>query len=159
MGALVRLVIRARTQDPAREFALADIAAGIAGGDHSRASCAVELVQRVGMDGLEACRLADLLFEAGASPCVTPEGEALMEIRPLTLRQAGAFVAEHHRHARPARGHKFSLGLFDGEDLIGVACAGRPVARALDDGRAIEIDPDLCDRWPRPTGQRPRPLG
>jgi hypothetical protein len=34
-----------------------------------------------------------------------------MEIVPISLREANSFVADHHRHAGPVRGHKFSIGL------------------------------------------------
>lgn len=57
---------------------------------------------------------------------------------PLTLAEARRFVAEHHRHNEPPRGHKFSIGLMNGE-LRGVVIASRPVARGLDDGRTIEL--------------------
>lgn len=64
-----------------------------------------------------------------------------MQISPITLRAAQEFVARHHRHNKPPRGHKFSIGLKneDGE-LIGVATAGRPVARHFDDGLTIEVN-------------------
>ena len=63
-----------------------------------------------------------------------------MRIIPLTLRQANAFVDNHHRHSRATRGHKFSIGLQHEGELVGVAIAGRPVARALDDGLTIEVN-------------------
>jgi hypothetical protein len=64
-----------------------------------------------------------------------------VEIVPVTFATASAFVAEHHRHNKPPRGWKFGVGVAgaDGE-LVGVALAGRPVARALDDGRTIEVN-------------------
>ncbi|WP_392430576.1 XF1762 family protein [Edwardsiella piscicida] len=64
-----------------------------------------------------------------------------MQISPITLRSAQEFVAQHHRHNKPPRGHKFSIGLKneDGE-LIGVATAGRPVARHFDDGLTLEVN-------------------
>ncbi|MCM7668180.1 hypothetical protein M8S60_00690 [Enterobacter asburiae] len=64
-----------------------------------------------------------------------------MQISPITLRTAQEFVAQHHRHNKPPRGHKFSIGLKnkDGE-LIGVATAGRPVARHFDDGLTLEVN-------------------
>jgi hypothetical protein len=63
-----------------------------------------------------------------------------VEIRPVTFRQACAFVKELHRHHVPPRGHKFSVGLFEGDTLVGVAMAGRPVARMLDDGLTLEVN-------------------
>lgn len=58
---------------------------------------------------------------------------------PTTLKEANAFVAEHHRHSNPTVGHKFSIGAAAGEELVGVAIAGRPVARGADDGFTIEV--------------------
>jgi len=57
----------------------------------------------------------------------------------VTFRQAVVFVEKHHRHNKPPRGHKFSIGLFNGK-LVGVVMAGRPVARAFDDGLTLEIN-------------------
>lgn len=67
-----------------------------------------------------------------------------MRIVPITLKEANAFVAQHHRHHGPTVGHKFSIGLKDeAEDLIGVAIADRPVSRVLDDRQTLEIN-RLC---------------
>ena len=62
-----------------------------------------------------------------------------LEIRPITLRDANAYVAQHHRHNLPTNGHKWSLAVYDGDRLCGVAIAGQPIARKLDDGLTIEI--------------------
>lgn len=62
-----------------------------------------------------------------------------LEIRPITLRAANAFVGQHHRHNLPTNGHKFSVACYDGDRLCGVAIAGQPIARKLDDGLTIEI--------------------
>lgn len=66
-------------------------------------------------------------------------------VRPLTFRQACAFVARLHRHNKPPRGHKFSVGLYDGEQLVGVAMAGRPIARHFDDGLTLEVNRTCTD--------------
>lgn len=63
----------------------------------------------------------------------------LLEIRPITLRDANVFVAQYHRHNLPTNGHKFSVACYDGDRLCGVAIAGQPIARKLDDGLTIEI--------------------
>lgn len=68
-----------------------------------------------------------------------------LEIRPITFRAACAFVDRLHRHNKAPRGHKFSIGCFDNGDLVGVAMAGRPVARALDDGLTLEINRTCTD--------------
>ncbi len=63
-----------------------------------------------------------------------------MQISPVTLG-AKAFISRHHRHNKPPVGHKFSIGLRnDAGELIGVATAGRPVARHLDDGLTLEVN-------------------
>jgi hypothetical protein len=58
---------------------------------------------------------------------------------PTTLREANAFVRRFHRHSKPTRGHKFSIGAARDGALIGVAIAGRPVARHRDDGLTLEV--------------------
>jgi len=58
---------------------------------------------------------------------------------PLTLREANAYVARHHRHHGPVRGCRFCVGAVEGEAIVGVAIVGRPVARRLDDGFTVEI--------------------
>ena len=62
------------------------------------------------------------------------------EAVPLTQREAAAFIEAHHRHHAPSRGDVFRVALaLDGE-VIGVATVGRPVARALNDGRTLEVN-------------------
>ena len=73
--------------------------------------------------------------------------EQSKRIIPITLRDANAFVRQHHRHHDSVTGCKFAVGLtktVDGVDhLIGVAICGRPVSRVLDDGFTLEIN-RLC---------------
>lgn len=63
-----------------------------------------------------------------------------LTIVPVSLDEANAFVAAHHRHHKPVVGHKFSIGVADGERVRGVAIIGRPVARMLDDGWTLEVN-------------------
>jgi hypothetical protein len=63
-----------------------------------------------------------------------------LEIVPITLEEANAFVSEHHRHHDPVVGHKFAVGLSDGQKIRGVIIAGRPVARLSDDGWTLEVN-------------------
>lgn len=65
---------------------------------------------------------------------------AMMEIRPCDFITAKNFVRENHRHNKPPVGHKFSIACYIGERLCGVAMVGRPVSRAMDDGRTLEIN-------------------
>ncbi|MCX6763333.1 MAG: hypothetical protein NTZ97_01180 [Candidatus Moranbacteria bacterium] len=58
---------------------------------------------------------------------------------PLTLKEANQFVLKYHRHNSSTTGCKFAIGVLDKNKLVGVAIAGRPVARLLDDGITLEI--------------------
>jgi hypothetical protein len=62
-----------------------------------------------------------------------------MEAVPLQIREANEFVAQHHRHSLPTVGGKFAIGVGVDGKLVGVAIAGRPVARKLDDGKTLEV--------------------
>ena len=67
----------------------------------------------------------------------------MLSLVPVSLKEANAFVAEHHRHHKPTRGHKFSVGCAAEGRLVGVAIVGRPVSRYLDDGLTLEVN-RLC---------------
>lgn len=63
-----------------------------------------------------------------------------LRVVPVSLKVANGFVAQLHRHHKPVQGHKFSLGVMDEHDVLhGVAIAGRPVSRMLDDGFTLEV--------------------
>lgn len=68
-----------------------------------------------------------------------------MQIAPITFRAACEFVRLLHRHNKPPRGHKFSVSLVDDGKIVGVAMAGRPVARHYDDGNTLEINRTCTD--------------
>lgn len=67
----------------------------------------------------------------------------MLELVPISLKEANAFVGQHHRHHKPSVGHKFSVAASDGEKIVGVAIVGRPVSRYLDDGWTLEVN-RLC---------------
>ncbi|WP_395606307.1 XF1762 family protein [Bacillus velezensis] len=62
-----------------------------------------------------------------------------LETRPITLKDACQFVDQNHRHHIGPQGHKFSIGLYDGDIIIGVIIAGRPVSRHQDNGITLEV--------------------
>lgn len=68
-----------------------------------------------------------------------------MRIIPITLRAASEFIAAHHRHNKPPRGWKFGVGLERDGVLVGVATAGRPIARAFDNGLTLEVNRTCTD--------------
>lgn len=67
----------------------------------------------------------------------------MIEIRPITFREASEYINMHHRHHKATVGHKFSIGCYDNDRLVGVAVCGRPVSRYYDDGFTCEIN-RLC---------------
>lgn len=69
----------------------------------------------------------------------TREQAVRLELCPVTFAEAADFVTLHHRHHPAPQGHKFSIGVALGGELVGVAIVGRPVARHLDDGRTLEV--------------------
>lgn len=62
-------------------------------------------------------------------------------IVPLDLDEANALVERWHRHHKPVRGHKFSIGVASLQDahVCGAAIVGRPVSRVLDRGWTLEV--------------------
>lgn len=63
----------------------------------------------------------------------------MLRIVPIDLKEANAFVMKHHRHNGKVLVHRFSLSVYDGDRMCGVAIVGNPSARALCDGYTLEI--------------------
>ena len=64
----------------------------------------------------------------------------MLNFTPVSLAEANAFVEKYHRHHKPVRGHKFSIGCTVDGQLAAVAIVGRPVSRYLDDGTTLEVN-------------------
>lgn len=80
---------------------------------------------------------------------VSGMSQSKLHIVPITLAEANEFVRRHHRHHKPVTGHKFSIAVSDESGTIrGVVIAGRPVARALDDGLTLEVTRCCTDGFP-----------
>ncbi len=64
-----------------------------------------------------------------------------LQIIPITLRGANAFVTKHHRHHKPARGCRFciAVAIQGSAEVCGVVIVSRPVSRMLDDGWTAEV--------------------
>lgn len=67
----------------------------------------------------------------------------MLEIVPITQKEANAFVAKYHRHHRPVVGSIFQIAVSKDDKIVGVAIVGRPVARRLDNSWTLEIN-RLC---------------
>lgn len=74
----------------------------------------------------------------------------MLELVPITLREANAFVEAHHRHHGPSRGCIVCVAVARemasfrdftkvAPVICGVAIVGRPVARNLDDQWTAEV--------------------
>lgn len=76
-------------------------------------------------------------------------GSLILDWNPVVceVKQAvaKAFVTNHHKHCPAPVGWRFGAGLRNGRDLIGVIMVGRPVARAYDHTRVVEVN-RLCLR-------------
>jgi hypothetical protein len=72
-----------------------------------------------------------------------------LNIVPVTLDEANAFVRTHHRHHAPVPGAKFCVAVARDSmcepEIVGVAIVGRPVARMLDDGWTLEVNRTCTD--------------
>lgn len=90
----------------------------------------------------------------------------MLELCPITLREANAYVAANHRHHGETRGCIFCVAAsLDGE-IVGVGVAGRPVARLLQDGYTAEVTrlctdgtPNACSMLYRALWRAARAIG
>ncbi len=71
-----------------------------------------------------------------------------MELVPITQAEAKEFVTRLHRHNRAPVGSVCQVGVQVGDELVGVAIAGRPVARMLQDGYTLEVIRTCTDGTP-----------
>lgn len=62
-----------------------------------------------------------------------------IRVQPIDFAEACEFVRRLHRHHRPPVGSKFAVACNDGERVVGVLIAGRPVSRNLDNGLTVEV--------------------
>lgn len=63
----------------------------------------------------------------------------MLELQPISYKEACVFIEQHHRHHLPPQGWKFGIAVNDGEKVVGVVTVGRPVARKLDNGWTLEV--------------------
>lgn len=65
----------------------------------------------------------------------------MLELRPITLREANDFVQSFHRHnGRTARdGGKWAVALDQDGELVGVAIVGNPLSATYMDGYTAEV--------------------
>ena len=68
-----------------------------------------------------------------------------MNLVPITLLEANAFVYKHHRTHKPVPGAKLAIGCAMNGWIVGVAIIGRPIARGYDDGWTLEVNRTCTD--------------
>lgn len=61
-----------------------------------------------------------------------------IDLRPMTLAEAGAFVTKHHRHHKKKHA-RWSVGAEVNGELVGVVVVGNPVAVGLNNGKTFEV--------------------
>jgi hypothetical protein len=72
----------------------------------------------------------------------------MLTVVPITTKCAAHYIRAVHRHHGPPQGLKFAVAVESDGVLVGVATAGRPVARHLDDGQTIEVTRVATDGTP-----------
>ena len=60
-------------------------------------------------------------------------------ITPVTLTEAYVLVNDIHRHHKAPQGGLFAIAVSCGDEVVGVAIVGRPIARRLDDSWTVEV--------------------
>lgn len=72
-----------------------------------------------------------------------------LRVIPLELHEANELVAKLHRHHKPSRGHRLSIGAIDDEGkLRAAAILGRPVARGYTAREVLEVARLVSDGTP-----------
>jgi hypothetical protein len=65
---------------------------------------------------------------------------------PLTLKEANRLVDLLHRHHKPARGHRFSIGAINSNGkMCAAVIVGRPVARGCNWRNTVEVNRLVSD--------------
>ncbi len=69
-----------------------------------------------------------------------------LTIVPIFQKDANRFVLKHHRHSINTVGAIFQVGLKQGNELVGVAICGRPIAQAIDYKIVLEVYRNCIDK-------------
>lgn len=72
----------------------------------------------------------------------------MLTLTPVTIREAQAYCDRVHRHHKAPRGAVFAVAVSVDGQVRGVAIAGRPVSRILQDGWTLEITRVATDGTP-----------
>src|SRR5690349_5441401 len=67
----------------------------------------------------------------------------MMDLVPVSQKEANEYVKKFHRHHKPVIGSKFQIACSLNGEIVGVVIVGRPVSRHLDNGFTLEVN-RLC---------------
>ena len=71
-----------------------------------------------------------------------------LTLKPMTLKQANSLIGRLHRHHKPVRGHRFTIGVMADGEYVGAAVTGRPVGRETDQYGVAEVTRLVTDGTP-----------
>ncbi len=94
-----------------------------------------ELLRRLGAEEITGRRLRRVSDGEGGHPML----DYKLEVRPVSFRDASAFVRAHHAHAGPPTTWRFGCSLFNGWTMLGVVMVRNPVARAFMNRGMVEV--------------------
>lgn len=63
-----------------------------------------------------------------------------LELGQVPQAEAKAFIRQHHRHNAPPAGWRWGSAVRNGQDVVAVGWVGRPVARKIPPGYAVEVN-------------------
>jgi len=78
----------------------------------------------------------------------------VIELRHLPRDAANEVITRWHRHHKPVRSHYWATGAWVDDELLGVVIVGRPVARALCNGKTAEVVRLACRGGDSNVGSR-----
>jgi len=93
------------------------------------------LLRRLGAEEITGQRLRRVSDGQGCHPML----DYKLQVRPVSFRDASAFVRAHHVHAGPPTTWRFGSSLFNGWTMLGVVMVGNPVARAFMNRGMVEV--------------------
>src|ERR1051325_654731 len=70
--------------------------------------------------------------------------KSMLEIVPITIKDAKRFIRAHHRTHRPPQGGLFALAVAEGERICGVAVVGRPISRIRQSNEPFTCELTRC---------------
>jgi hypothetical protein len=71
-----------------------------------------------------------------------------LRLDQVPQKVAKQFVRDHHSHCPPPAGWRWGHGVYNGDELLGVAMVGRPVARMIDHSQVVEVNRVCVSGWP-----------